>query len=96
MIGHKRLIFTIDKAEKTAMRKAIRKIVIDFFKNMLGFKDDDIILIDRTEFGKLFGLPKFSAKTKEAMKIKRFARSIFEDNHYGLAKQILNFAICEC
>ena len=67
---------------------------------MLGFKGDDIILIDRTEFcyEKYTNAlkPKFSAKTKEAMKKKRFARSIFEHNHYGFANKILNFAICEC
>ena len=61
---------------------------------MLGFKGDDIILIDRTEFP--LDAPTFSAKTKEAMKKKRFARSIFEHNHYGFANKILNFAICEC
>ena len=56
------------------MRKEIRKIVIDFFKNMLGFKDDDIILIDRDEFieEKDFTYaPKFSTKTKEAIKKKK-------------------------
>ena len=50
MVGHKRLIVTIDKADKT--RDAIRKIMVDFFKDYLRFTDDDIIFIDRTEFGK--------------------------------------------
>ena len=49
MVGHKKIIFSIDKADKT--RDAIRKVIIDFFKNNLGFKDDDIIFVDRTEFG---------------------------------------------
>ena len=49
MVGHKKIIFTIDKADKT--RDAIRKVLIDFFKNDLGFTDDDIIFVDRTEFG---------------------------------------------
>jgi hypothetical protein len=28
----------------------MRKITINFFKESLGFKDDEIILIERTEF----------------------------------------------
>ena len=48
MVGHKRLILAVDKADKT--REAIRKIIVDFFKD-LGFKDDDIIFVDRKEFG---------------------------------------------
>ena len=64
MIGHKRLIFTIDKDDKT--REAIRKIIIDFFKNYLGFKDEEIIFIDRTEFGRdqdKYPITMFSAQT---------------------------------
>ena len=48
MVGHKRLILAVDKADKT--REAIRKIIVDFFKD-LGFNDDDIIFVDRKEFG---------------------------------------------
>ena len=95
MIGHKILIYAIDKADKT--REATRKFTIDFFKQELGFKDENIIFIDRSEFGEdKDGLDstKFSADTKEAMK--KFARPIFEDTQYGLANQILNIAICEC
>jgi hypothetical protein len=33
------------------MRDAIREVIIDLFKDKLGFTDKDIILIDRTEFG---------------------------------------------
>jgi hypothetical protein len=48
VVGHKRLIFTIDNADDT--REGIRKVVVDFFKNILGFKDEDIAFINRTEF----------------------------------------------
>jgi hypothetical protein len=40
VVGHRRLILTIDKADKT--RDAIRKVIIDFFKDKLGFTDNDI------------------------------------------------------
>jgi hypothetical protein len=49
--------------------------------------DSDIIQIDRTEFGEDedgVDQTKFSDETKEA--IKDFARPIFEDSEYGLAK----------
>ena len=94
MVGHKRLIIAIDKADKT--REAIRKIIVDFFKN-LKFTDDDIIFVDREEFGEDkdgVDQTKFSAETQEAMK--KFARSIFEDPQFALANQVLNIAICEC
>ena len=88
------MIYTIDKADKT--REATRKFTIDFFKQELGFKDENIIFIDRSEFDGTYGheKTKFSAETKEALK--KFARPIFEDNQYGVANQILNIAICEC
>ena len=67
---------TIDKDDKT--REPQRNIIIEFFKKSLGFKEEDIILIDRTEFdfnedGEL--QPNFSAETFEA--IKNFAIPIF-------------------
>ena len=89
------LIYTIDKADKT--RELTRKTTIDFFKNSLGFKDHDIILVDRNEFGEDKDgndQTKFSDETKEAMK--RFARRIFGDTQFGLANQILHVALCEC
>ena len=88
------LIYTIDKADKT--RELTRKITIDFFKNSLGFKDHNIIFVDRNEFNKIDGIwqTKFSDETKEAMK--RFARRIFGDTQFGLANQILHVALCEC
>ena len=94
MVGHKRLIVTIDKADKT--RDAIRKIMVDFFKDYLRFTDDDIIFIDNNEF---IGTPgqestKFSAETLEVMN--KFARPIFEDKQLRLTNQILHIAICEC
>ena len=75
VIGHKIMMYTIDKADKT--REPTRKFTVDFFKNTLGFKDENIIFVDRSEFDGRPGLEstKFSAETKEAMK--KFARTIF-------------------
>ena len=42
------LIFTIDKADTT--REATRKVITDFFKEKLSFKDENIIFVDRNEF----------------------------------------------
>ena len=94
VVGHKRLIIAIDKADKK--RGPIRKIFTEFFKKYLGFTDDDIIFVDRSEFAGRPGYEStlFSAETKEAMK--NFGRAIFADRQYGLANQILNIAICEC
>ena len=68
-------MYVIDKADKT--REPTRKLTIDFFKNTLGFKDANIIFVDRNEFDGRPGLEctKFSAETKEEMK--KFARTIF-------------------
>ena len=86
-------MYVIDKADKT--REPTRKLTVDFFKNTLGFTDDDIIFVDKNAFEKIDGVwrTKFSAETKEAMK--KFARLIFEDTKQGLAKQVLNIAVCE-
>ena len=94
LVGHKVLVYAIDKADKT--REAIRQVTIGFFKNYLGFNDNEIIFVDRMEFEKIDGVwqPEFSAETQEAMK--KFARSIFEDPQFALANQVLNIAICEC
>jgi hypothetical protein len=94
LVGHKRIVYTIDRADTS--REATRKVTIDFFKTYLGFTDDEIIFIDRTEFDGTPGLEKtkFSAQTTQRMN--EFARSIFEDPQHGLAKQILNIALCEC
>ena len=90
------IIYSIDKADNT--KEPARKVTIDFFKQVLGFKDENIIFVDRSEFIGDFknGIyqTKFSAETKEAMK--KFARSVFGDTQYGLANQILHIAICEC
>ena len=71
------MIYTIDKSDKT--REPIRKLTIDFFEQELGFKDHNIIFVDRNEFNQIDGVwqTKFSAETKEAMK--KFARPVFED-----------------
>ena len=64
LVGHKRLIYAIDKADKTM--EATRKITTDFMIKHLGFTNDDIIFIDRTEFGldkDQIPFTKFSAKT---------------------------------
>ena len=50
LIGHKRLIFTIDKDNKNM--ETTRKVFVKFFKEVIGFKDDEIIFIDRNQFGK--------------------------------------------
>ena len=90
------IIYTIDKTDNT--KEPTRKVTIDFFKQVLGFKDENIIFVDRSEFigdfKKGIYQTKFSAETKEAMK--KFSRSVFGDKQYGLANQILHIAICEC
>ncbi len=93
MIGQKILIYSIDKADKK--RKKTRNIVTKFFKNTLGFKDENIVFVDRTEFEYKNGVyqPKFSSETKE--KMNKLANNIFSDRNYGFANQILNIAICE-
>ena len=89
------VIYCIDKADKT--KEQTRKVITDFLKESLGFKDKNIIFVDRTEFIGDFknGIyqTKFSEETKEAMKI--FARPIFGEKEYPLANQVLNMAICE-
>jgi len=42
------MIYTIDKSDKT--RELTRKLTINFFKNELGFKDEQIIIVERNEF----------------------------------------------
>ena len=88
------MVYAIDKADKT--REPNRKVTVDFFKTYLGFTDNEIIFVDRMEFGKIDGVnqTKFSAETTKRMN--DFARSIFKDPQHGLAKQILNIALCEC
>ena len=71
LIGHKRMIYVINKADKT--KQSTRKVTTDFFKNLLGFTDDDILFIDKSEVDR--NETKFSAATQEAMK--KFARPIF-------------------
>ena len=80
LIGHKRMIYVINKADKK--KAPIRKVTTNFFKESLGFTDDEIIFVDKSEFRTK--RTKFSATTQEAMK--RFARPIFEDIKHGLAK----------
>ena len=38
LVGHKLLIYAIDKADKT--REPTRKVAVEFFKTYLGFTDD--------------------------------------------------------
>ena len=66
VVGHKRLIIAIDKADKT--REANRKVIVDFYITKLGFTQDDIIFVDRNEFNLdetngISELKKFSAET---------------------------------
>ena len=48
MIGHKRLFYAIDLADKS--REATRNKVKDFLKDWIGFKENEIEFIDRTKF----------------------------------------------
>jgi hypothetical protein len=63
LVGHKRLIYAIDKTDMT--KENIRKLTVDFFKIELGFTDEEIIFIDRNAFGKIDGVlqTKFNAET---------------------------------
>ena len=85
------MIYVINKADKT--KEQTRKVTVDFFKNKIGFTDDEIIFVDLNEFEEHYEWieTKFNA---EAMK--KFARPIFEDTQHGIAKQVLNISICEC
>ena len=94
LVGHKLLVYTIDKADKT--REPTRKVTIDFFKTYLSFTDDEIIFVDRMEFDGTFGKEKTKFSTETTKRMNDFARSIFKDPQHGLAKQILNIALCEC
>jgi hypothetical protein len=71
------MIYCIDKADKT--REQTRKVTTEFFEKVLGFKNENIIIVDRNEFfiehKKSSYRTKFSDETKELMKI--FARSVF-------------------
>ena len=60
LIGHKRIIYAIDKADKT--KEPTRKVTTDFFKEFLGFTDDEIIFVDKSEFKE--NEIKFSAATQ--------------------------------
>ena len=66
IVGHKRLVFAIDKANKSL--EATRKVIIQFFKDYLGFKENEIIFIDRAHFsneGPVY--TKFTDETKKEM-----------------------------
>ena len=94
------IIYAIDKTDNT--KEATRKVTIDFFKQVLGFEDENIILVDRSEFGDSRNIgegkghvyTKFSEETEN--KMKEFARHLFGDKEYLIANQVLNIAICEC
>ena len=94
LVGHKLLIYAIDKSDKT--REPTRNVAVEFFKTYLGFSDDEIMFVDRIEFNGTSGQEstKFSAETTK--KMNDFARSIFKDTQHGLARQILNIALCAC
>jgi hypothetical protein len=69
------LIYTIEKADKT--RDSTRNVTINFFKDVLGFKDENIFFIDRNEFIETDGQEstKFSTETQEALN--KFAIDVF-------------------
>ena len=62
--------------------------MIDFFKEFLGFKDDDIIQVDRTEFVGKYETDTYNTNFTNATKqrMNEFARPIFSDTKHGLAK----------
>lgn len=49
LIGHKRIIFAIDKANTSLA--ATREVFTQFFKEVIGFEEKEIIFVDRSEFG---------------------------------------------
>ena len=75
LVGAKRLIYAIDKQDTT--KEATRQITIEFYKTSLGFKDSDILFINRSEFEKREGIwcTNFSEETQKLMN--DFARPIF-------------------
>ena len=78
LVGHKILIYAINKADKT--KELTRKLTIEFFKKSLGFTDDEIIFVDVKDFYDESHTEirlKLSDETKKAMN--KFARLIFED-----------------
>ena len=83
------MIYVIDKADNK--KGPVRKVVTDFFKKILGFTDDEILFVDKSEFE--WDRTNFSVETQEAMKSS--TRPIFEDTKHGSAKNVLNIAICE-
>ena len=50
IVGHKRLFYVIDKADETETRKETRESVKNFFKESLGFTEEEIIIVDRDDF----------------------------------------------
>ena len=50
LVGHKRLIIAIDKANQSPEATNMRKVITDSFKNIIGFEDKEILFIDRNEF----------------------------------------------
>jgi hypothetical protein len=53
-VGAVRMIYAIDKDDNS--REKTRQKTIDFFKTSLGFKDSDILFINRSEFEKREGI----------------------------------------
>ena len=97
LVGHKRMIYVFDGADKT--KELTRKVIVEFFKKSLGFTDDEIIFVNLYDISTSGSFDcdhlelEFSYETREAMY--NSARLIFEDTQHGLAKQVLNIAICE-
>ena len=88
-------MYSIDSADKS--RDPERKEVTKFFKDELGFKDNEIEFVDRTNFyfeEETGWLTKFS--DEELKRLNESAKRIFGDKKHGLGKQILKIAICEC
>jgi hypothetical protein len=93
VIGHKRLIYAINPDDNS--KKVIRKLTVEFFKEVLGFKDNEIVFISRKEFKGRYSHETTEFSTETQKMLNNSIIPIFEDKNLGFAKQILHIALCE-
>ena len=91
VVGHKRIIYAIDIADKT--REPVRHYFIDFFMKYLGFERAWISKYKTIKNQAGVWSTKFSAE--EPYGLENSMRRMFEDKQHGLGKQFLSIAICE-
>jgi hypothetical protein len=75
----------------------VRELTKLFFVDKLGYEENEIQFVDRANFLKTeanFHIANFSHE--EYKKLNESARQMFNDRNHGLAKQVLNIALCEC